>query len=61
MDRRSRQPDDVLAGETRGELSPRVARALWRWSAGLVLAVPGVSVLVAGAGHGPRAAVAVGL
>ncbi|WP_176741318.1 sensor histidine kinase [Streptomyces sp. LUP30] len=61
MDRRSRQPDDVFDGETRGEPSPRVARVLWWWSAGLVLAVPGVSVLVAGAGHGPRAVMAVGL
>ncbi|MGW2617845.1 sensor histidine kinase [Streptomyces sp. NPDC001500] len=61
MDRSSRQPDDVVAGDTGGEPSPRAARRLWWWSAGLVLAVPGVSVLVAGAGHGPRSAVAVAL
>ncbi|MFI5820594.1 sensor histidine kinase [Streptomyces rishiriensis] len=61
MERSSRQPDDGVAGEARGELSPRVARALWRWSAGLVLAVPGASVLVAGAGHERRAAVALAL
>ncbi|MFI9562725.1 sensor histidine kinase [Streptomyces rishiriensis] len=61
MERSSRQPDDGVAGEARGELSPRVARALWRWSAGLVLAVPGASALVAGAGHERRAAVALAL
>ncbi|MFJ9631585.1 sensor histidine kinase [Streptomyces sp. NPDC101175] len=36
-------------------------RALWWGSAGLVLAVPGASVLVAGAGHGPRLAAALPL
>ncbi|MEV0740389.1 sensor histidine kinase [Streptomyces sp. NPDC050549] len=36
-------------------------RALWWGSAGLVLAVPGTSVLVAGAGDGPRLVVTVAL
>ncbi|MFG2791791.1 sensor histidine kinase [Streptomyces sp. NPDC048419] len=55
----SRQPDDAFAGEARGELSPRAARALWSGSAGLVLGVLGTSVLVAGADHGRRLPVAV--
>jgi signal transduction histidine kinase len=55
----SRQPDDAFAGEARGELSPRAARALWWGSAGLVLGVLGTSVLVAGADHGRRLPVAV--
>ncbi|MFI6768073.1 sensor histidine kinase [Streptomyces sp. NPDC050355] len=59
MDRSSRQPDDAFAGEARGELSPRAVQALWRGSAGLVLAVLGTSVLVAGAEHGGRLPVAV--
>ncbi|MFE1885257.1 sensor histidine kinase [Streptomyces diastatochromogenes] len=59
MERSSREPDDVFAGEARGELSPRAARALWWGSAGLVLSVLGTSVLVAGAGHGRRLPVAV--
>ncbi|MGW8880260.1 sensor histidine kinase [Streptomyces mirabilis] len=61
MDRSSRQSDDVFAGEARGEVSPRAARALWWGSAGLVLAVLGTSVLVAGAEHGWRLLVAVAL
>ncbi|MFF8430401.1 sensor histidine kinase [Streptomyces sp. NPDC016566] len=54
MDRSSSQPDDAFAGQARGELSSRVARALWWGSACLVLAVLGTSVLVAGAEHGRR-------
>ncbi|MFI9808715.1 sensor histidine kinase [Streptomyces sp. NPDC052301] len=61
MDRSSTQPDDAFAGEARGELSPRTARALWWGSAGLVLAVLGTSVLVAGAEHGRRLPVAAAL
>lgn len=61
MERSSREPDDVFVGEARGELSSRAARALWWGSAGLVLAVLGTSVLVAGAGHGRRLPVALGL
>ncbi|MFG2576986.1 sensor histidine kinase [Streptomyces sp. NPDC048481] len=61
MDRSSRQPDDAFAGNARDEPSPRAARRLWGWSAGLVLAVPGASVLVAGSGTGPRPAVALAL
>ncbi|MCF3133808.1 sensor histidine kinase [Streptomyces olivochromogenes] len=61
MDRSSRESDDALAGEARGELSPRVARALWWGSAGLVLAVLGASVLVAGTDHGRRLPVALAL
>ncbi|MBC2866238.1 sensor histidine kinase [Streptomyces mexicanus] len=53
------QQDDAFAAEARGELSPRTARALWAGSAGLVLAVLGTSVLVAGAEHGRRLLVAV--
>ncbi|WP_329416387.1 sensor histidine kinase [Streptomyces sp. NBC_00704] len=58
MDRSSRQSDDECAGDARDEPSRRSARRLWGWSAGLVLAVPGVSVLVAGSGTGPRPAAA---
>ncbi|MFI1767578.1 sensor histidine kinase [Streptomyces sp. NPDC020800] len=61
MDRSSRQPDDASAGEARGELSPRAARALWWGSAGLVLAVLGTSVLVAGADHTRRLPLALAL
>ncbi|MER5343962.1 sensor histidine kinase [Streptomyces mirabilis] len=61
MDRCSRQSDDVFAGEAWGEVSPRAARALWWGSAGLVLAVLGASVLVAGAERGWRLLVAVAL
>ncbi|MCQ9129730.1 sensor histidine kinase [Streptomyces hilarionis] len=60
MERSGRQPGDVGAGDVRGE-SPRAARRLWWWSAGLVLAVPGASVLVAGAGDAPRTAGAAAL
>jgi len=58
VERSSRQPDDTFAGEARGELSPRAARALWWGSAGLVLGVLGTAVLVAGAEHGWRLPVA---
>ncbi|MGY6026345.1 sensor histidine kinase [Streptomyces spinosirectus] len=58
MELSSRQPDDAFAGQARGELSPRAARALWWGSAGLVLGVLGTSVLVAGAEHGWRLPVA---
>ncbi|MFI6657533.1 sensor histidine kinase [Streptomyces sp. NPDC050523] len=58
MERSSRQPDDTFAGEARGALSPRAARALWWGSAGLVLGVLGTAVLVAGAEHGWRLPVA---
>ncbi|MFI9244989.1 sensor histidine kinase [Streptomyces sp. NPDC053086] len=61
MDRSSRQPDDAFAGAPPGELSPRAARALWWGSAGLVLAVLGTSVLVAGAEHGRRLSLALAL
>ncbi|MFG2387073.1 sensor histidine kinase [Streptomyces avermitilis] len=61
MDRSSREPDDAFAGEAQGELSLRAGRALWWGSAGLVLAVLGTSVLVAGAEHGRRLPVAVAL
>ncbi|WP_405607221.1 sensor histidine kinase [Streptomyces sp. NBC_00076] len=61
MDRSSGQPDGGFAGEALGELSPRAARALWWGSAGLVLAVLGTSVLVAGTEHGRRLPVAVAL
>ncbi|WP_435270008.1 sensor histidine kinase [Streptomyces sp. 1222.5] len=53
--------DDALDGETPGRVPPRAARALWWGSAGLVLAVLGTSVLVAGADDGPRSAVAAAL
>ncbi|MGW7243394.1 sensor histidine kinase [Streptomyces sp. NPDC054804] len=59
MDRSSRQPGDAFAGEAGGEPSPRAVRALWWGSAGLVLAVLGTSVLVAGADRGERLLVAV--
>ncbi|MFI9047120.1 sensor histidine kinase [Streptomyces sp. NPDC053427] len=61
MDRSSRRPDDAFDGKARGELSPRAARLLWWGSAGLVLAVLGTSVLVAGAEHGRRLPVTVAL
>jgi signal transduction histidine kinase len=54
----SRQPDDVLAREVQGKLSPRTVRALWWGSAGLVLGVLGTSVVVAGAERGWRLPVA---
>ncbi|WP_329141551.1 sensor histidine kinase [Streptomyces sp. NBC_00670] len=61
---RTTQPDDACAGEPRderGELpghEAREARVLWWGSAGLVLAVLGTAVLVAGAGRGHRLPVA---
>ncbi|MEU9151920.1 histidine kinase [Streptomyces sp. NPDC048417] len=61
MELSSSQPEDAFTGEARGELSLRAARALWWGSAGLVLGVLGTSVLVAGAEHGRRLAVAVAL
>ncbi|MEU8589481.1 sensor histidine kinase [Streptomyces sp. NPDC048664] len=62
MDRGSDgQQGDAFVGEARGELSPRAARRLWWGSAALVLAVPGTSVLVAGAEHGGRLPAAVAL
>ncbi|MFJ8487095.1 sensor histidine kinase [Streptomyces sp. NPDC094038] len=76
MDRSNRQPDDAFAGEAEEageagkageageageEPSPRAARALWWGSAGLVLAVLGTSVLVAGAEHVGRLPAAVAL
>ncbi|MBX7551721.1 sensor histidine kinase [Streptomyces sp. tea 10] len=53
------QPNHAFAGEARGGLSPRAARALWWGSGGLVLGVLGTSVLVAGAEHGRRLPVTV--
>ncbi|WP_308030183.1 hypothetical protein [Streptomyces sp. CoH27] len=53
------QPNHAFAGEARGGLSPRAARALWWGSGGLVLGVLGTSVLVAGAEHGQRPPAAV--
>ncbi|SFF79758.1 hypothetical protein SAMN05216251_12955 [Actinacidiphila alni] len=50
---------DVIAGGAGGDLPGAAARALWWGSAGLVLAVPGASVLVVGAEHGGRLTVAV--
>ncbi|MFF4113236.1 sensor histidine kinase [Streptomyces sp. NPDC001714] len=61
MDRSSRQPDEALAGEAGDRPSPRAARALWWGSAGLVLAVLGTSVLVAGTEHARRLPAAVAL
>ncbi|MFJ9544400.1 sensor histidine kinase [Streptomyces sp. NPDC101225] len=61
MERSSRQPDEAFAGEARGELSPRAARTLWWGSAGLVLAVLGTPVLVAGAEDGRRLPAALAL
>ncbi|MFV8182092.1 sensor histidine kinase [Streptomyces sp. AF1B] len=58
MELSSRQPDDVLAREVQGKLSPRTVRALWWGSAGLVLGVLGTSVVVAGAERGWRLPVA---
>ncbi|MDH6219656.1 sensor histidine kinase [Streptomyces pseudovenezuelae] len=61
MDRSGGQSEDPFAGEVRGELSPRAARALWWGSAGLVLSVLGTSVIVAGTEHGRRLPMAVAL
>ncbi|MEW2521524.1 sensor histidine kinase [Actinacidiphila alni] len=49
---------DVIAGGAGGDLPTAAARTLWWGSAGLVLAVPGTSVLVVGAQHGGRLTVA---
>ncbi|WOX13178.1 sensor histidine kinase [Streptomyces sp. N50] len=59
MDRSSGLSGAVFAGEARGGLSPRAARALWWGSAGLVLVVMGPPVLVVGVEHGRRLPVAV--
>ncbi|MGC5567664.1 sensor histidine kinase [Streptomyces sp. FR-108] len=61
MSRSSGQPDDTLAAEAQGHLSPRAARTLWWTSAGLVLTVLGTSVSVAGADHVGRLPVAAAL
>ncbi|MGW7423024.1 sensor histidine kinase [Streptomyces sp. NPDC054813] len=61
MDLSSRQPGDASAGEAGGEPSPRAVRALWWGSAGLVLAVLGTSVFVAGGDRGWRPLVAAAL
>ncbi|MDF3301749.1 sensor histidine kinase [Streptomyces tropicalis] len=58
MNRSSREPDVAFAGEGRGEPAPR---ALWWGSAGVVLAVLGTSVLVAGTEHGRRLPLAAAL
>nr|WP_030939937.1 MULTISPECIES: sensor histidine kinase [Streptomyces] len=54
MDASTGRQSDVFAGEARGELSPRTARALWCGSAGLVIAALGIPVSVAGAEDGRR-------
>ncbi|WP_405849037.1 sensor histidine kinase [Streptomyces sp. NBC_01518] len=59
MDRNSRQPGEASAGEAGGEPPARVVRALWWGSAGLVLAVLGTAVVVAGSGDRGRLSVAV--
>ena len=59
MDRGSGQPDDAFGGDGPGQLSPRSARALWWGTAGVVLAVLGTSVVVAGSEQGRRLAMAV--
>ncbi|MGQ4434018.1 sensor histidine kinase [Streptomyces sp. SAS_260] len=59
MDRSRRQQGEAFAVETQGPLPARVVRALWWGSAGLVLAVLGTAVVVAGAGDGRRLSVAV--
>ncbi|MFI1838683.1 sensor histidine kinase [Streptomyces olivaceoviridis] len=61
MDASTGQQNDAFAGEARGELSPRTARALWCGSAGLVIAALGVPVSVAGAEDGRRLIVATAL
>ncbi|WP_328935933.1 MULTISPECIES: sensor histidine kinase [unclassified Streptomyces] len=58
MDRSRRQPGEAFAVEAQGPLPARVVRALWWGSAGLVLAVLGTAVVVAGAGDGRRLSVA---
>ncbi|MGW2459457.1 carboxylesterase family protein [Streptomyces sp. NPDC001761] len=54
MDASTGRQNDVFAGETRGELPPRTARALWGGSAGVVVAALGIPVSVAGAEDGRR-------
>lgn len=61
MDRSRRQPGEAFAVEAQGPLPARVVRALWWGSAGLVLAVLGTAVVVAGAGDGRRLSVAAAL
>ncbi|MFF5553121.1 sensor histidine kinase [Streptomyces olivaceoviridis] len=61
MEASTGQQNDAFAGEARGELSPRTARALWCGSAGLVIAALGVPVSVAGAEDGRRLIVATAL
>ncbi|MEH0418256.1 sensor histidine kinase [Streptomyces sp. B21-083] len=59
MDHSSGQPGAVFVGVAPNELSPRAARALWRGSAGAVLAVLGTPVIVVGVEHGLRLPLAV--
>ncbi|MGW2033746.1 sensor histidine kinase [Streptomyces sp. NPDC001811] len=54
MDASTGRQNDAFAGETRGELPPRTARALWGGSAGVVVAALGIPVSVAGAQDGRR-------
>ncbi|MGW4596165.1 sensor histidine kinase [Streptomyces sp. NPDC004457] len=54
MDASTGRQNDAFAGETRGELPPRTARALWGGSAGVVVAALGIPVSVAGAEDGRR-------
>ncbi|MFF8909606.1 sensor histidine kinase [Streptomyces olivaceoviridis] len=61
MDASTGRQNDAFAGEARGELSPRTARALWCGSAGLVIATLGIPVAVAGAEDGRRLIVATAL
>ncbi|MEU3839383.1 sensor histidine kinase [Streptomyces sp. NPDC028635] len=61
MDRSRGQQDGAFGADARGELSPRTARRLWWGSAGLVLAVLGTPVLVAGAEDGSRLHLAMAL
>ncbi|MEU1535089.1 sensor histidine kinase [Streptomyces fagopyri] len=61
MDRSCRDPNDAFAGDAPSIVSSRAVRALWWGSAGVVLAVLGTAVLVAGAEHGSRLPVAVAL
>ncbi|MFE1191360.1 histidine kinase [Streptomyces olivaceoviridis] len=61
MEASTGQQNDAFAGEARGELSHRTARALWCGSAGLVIAALGVPVSVAGAEDGRRLIVATAL
>ncbi|MGW3312416.1 sensor histidine kinase [Streptomyces sp. NPDC001073] len=58
MDRSRGQQGEAFAVEAQGPLPARAVRALWWGSAGLVLAVLGTAVVVAGAGDGRRLSVA---